>query len=193
MLFRSLTGAGGIGKSRLSLQAAEAAASTYADGAWLVELAAVAEPTAVGHAVAGALGVASQPGKTIEQSLADALARRHALLVLDNCEHLIESVAALAQMLLTRCAKVTLLATSREALRVQGEQTWPVPALGLDGDAASPAAALFVDRAHQVAAGFVPGEHAQAITEICRRLEGIPLAIELAAARVRCKRLGAAS
>ena len=104
--------------------------------------------------------------------------------MLNNWEHLIEAVAPLTQTLLTRCAQITLRATRREALHVQGEQTWPVPALSLNGDAASPAVALFVDWAQQVAAGFVPDEHAQAVAEICRRLDCIPLCIELAVARV---------
>ena len=181
----TLTGVGGIGKTRLSLHVAAAAAAGFADGAWLVELASVVHPHAVVHAVAGALGVPQQAGKTMEQSLVEALRQRHLLLVLDNCEHLVGDVAALAQFLLAGCARLTLLATSREALMVVGEQNWPVPSLSVAEGQASPAAELFVERARSVAADFDLGDHAAAVTEICRRLDGLPLAIELAAARVR--------
>ena len=181
----TLTGVGGIGKTRLSLQAAAAVAPRFTAGAWWIELASVVDPGAVGHAVAGVLGVSQQAGKTIEQALVEALARRHLLLVLDNCEHLIDAAAALAHTLLVGCAQVTLLATSREALAVDGERAWPVPALSVQGGEASPAVELFVERARGVAAGFELGEQAATVAEICRRLDGIPLAIELAAARVR--------
>ena len=123
----TLTGVGGIGKTRLSLHVAAAVAPGFADGAWLVELASVIHPHAVVHAVAGALGVSQQAGKTMEQSLVEALRRRNVLLVLDNCEHLVNEVAALAKSLLAGCARITLLATSREALMVAGERNWPVP------------------------------------------------------------------
>jgi predicted ATPase/DNA-binding winged helix-turn-helix (wHTH) protein len=181
----TLTGVGGIGKTRLALHAAAVAARHFPDGAWLIELASLSDPSTVGHAVAGALRVPQQPGKTIEQSLVEALAGRRLLLLLDNCEHLIDAVAALAHTLLAGCAQLMLLATSREALQVAGEQTWPVPALSVrDGDT-SPAVELFVERARAVAAGFVLGEQGTTVAEICRQLDGIPLAIELAAARVR--------
>ena len=181
----TLTGVGGIGKTRLALQAAAAAAPGFADGAWLVELASVMQPLAVLPAVAGTLGVPQQAGKTLEQSLVEALRRRHLLLVLDNCEHVIADVAALAHSLLAGCARLTLLTTSREALSVAGEHVWPVPALSLAAGPASPAAALFAERARSVAADFELGAHAAAVVEICHQLDGIPLAIELAAARVR--------
>ena len=181
----TLTGVGGIGKTRLSLQVAAAAAPGYPDGVWLVELASVVHPHAVAHAVAGVLGVPQQAGKTMEQSLVEALRQRHLLLVLDNCEHLINDAAALARSLLAGCARLTLLATSREALMVDGEQSWLVPSLSVAQGQASPAVELFVERARGVAADFDLGEHAAAVTEICRRLDGLPLAIELAAARVR--------
>ena len=181
----TLTGVGGIGKTRLSVHVAVAAAPGFADGAWLVELASVVHPHAVVHAVAGALGVSQQAGKTMEQSLVEALRRRHLLLVLDNCEHLVNDVAALAQSLLAGCARLTLLATSREALMVAGEQNWPVPSLSVSAGQASPAVELFAERARGMAADFDIGEHAAAVTEICRQLDGLPLAIELAAARVR--------
>jgi predicted ATPase/DNA-binding winged helix-turn-helix (wHTH) protein len=181
----TLTGVGGVGKTRLSLQVAAAVAAGFPDGAWLVELASVVHPHAVVHAVAGALAVPQQAGKTMEQSLFEALRRRHLLLVLDNCEHLVGDVAALAQSLLAGCARLTLLATSREALMVAGEQNWPVPSLSVSAGQASPAVELFVERARGIAADFDINEHAAAVTEICRQLDGLPLAIELAAARVR--------
>ena len=181
----TLTGVGGIGKTRLSLHVAAVAAADFPNGVWLVELASVVHPHAVVHAVAGALAVPQQAGKTMAQSLVEALRRRHLLLVLDNCEHLVKDVAALAQSLLAGCARLKLLATSREALMVNGEQSWSVPSLSVADGQASPAVALFVERARGVAADFELGEHAAAVTEICRRLDGLPLAIELAAARVR--------
>jgi predicted ATPase len=142
----TLTGVGGIGKTRLSLHVAAAAAPDFAHGAWLVELASVVHPHAVVHAVAGALGVSQQAGKTMEQSLVEALRRRNVLLVLDNCEHLVNEVAALAKSLLAGCARITLLATSREALMVAGERNWPVPSLSVSAGQASPAVELFVER-----------------------------------------------
>lgn len=181
----TLTGVGGVGKTRLALQAAADASPDYPDGVWLVELAAVGDPGAVGFAVAGVLGVSQQAGKSIEDSVVDSLSARRLLLVLDNCEHLIDPIATLAQRILKSCPRVTLLATSREALAIDGEQTWPVPSLGFrDGDV-SPAVQLFVERARAVAPAFALGDDGAAVAEICRRLDGIPLAIELAAARIR--------
>lgn len=181
----TLTGVGGVGKTRLALQVAAEASAGYRDGAWLVELAPIADPAAIGHVVAAALGVAQQPDKTIEQSVVGALAGRQLLLVLDNCEHLIEAAASLAGQIVTQCKQVDVLATSREALMVDGERIWPVPSLGFRDGAQSPAMALFADRARSVAPDFAAASDVEAIGEICRRLDGIPLAIELAAARVR--------
>ena len=181
----TLTGVGGVGKTRLALQLAAELSPEYPDGTWLVELAAVGDPSATGHAVAGTLGITQQPGMTIEQSIATTLSRRGLLLVLDNCEHLIEAVASLAHEIVTHCPEVRVLATSREALMVEGEQIWPVPSLGFREGVASPAVALFVERARAVAPRFELGADADLISEICRRLDGIPLAIELAAARIR--------
>jgi class 3 adenylate cyclase len=181
----TLTGVGGVGKTRLALQVAAELSPEYPDGAWLVELAAVGDPSATGHAVAGTLGITQQPGMTIEQSVAARLTRRELLLVLDNCEHLIEAVALLAHDIVTHCPNVRVLATSREALMVDGEQIWPVPSLGFREGASSPAVALFMERARAVAPRFELGGDAGVISEICRRLDGIPLAIELAAARMR--------
>ena len=181
----TLTGVGGVGKTRLALQAAGDTAFQYPDGAWLVELAAIGDPAATGHAVAGALGLAQLPGKTIEESVVASLRARRLLLVLDNCEHLIDAAAALVRALLVNCPQVSLIVTSREALMVEGEQVFPVPSLGTAEGLASPAVSLFVERARAVAPNFALGAEAPAVEEICRRLDGIPLAIELAAARVR--------
>jgi predicted ATPase len=181
----TLTGVGGVGKTRLAIEVAAEAQARYRDGAWFVELAGIADPAAVGHAVAAVLGVAQQAGKSIEQSVAGALAGQQLLLVLDNCEHLIDAAASLAGGIVTQCKQVDVLATSREALMVDGERIHPVPSLGFRDGAQSPAVALFADRARSVAPDFALGGDAAAISEICRRLDGIPLAIELAAARVR--------
>ena len=181
----TLTGVGGVGKTRLALQVAAEASAGYRDGAWFIELAAIADSTAIGHAVAAVLGVTQQPDKTIDQSVVAALAGRQLLLVLDNCEHLIDATASLAGQIIARCKQVDLLATSREALMVGGERIWPVPSLDFRGGAQSPAVALFNDRARSVAPDFNSDGDAEAVSEICRRLDGIPLAIELAAARVR--------
>jgi predicted ATPase/class 3 adenylate cyclase len=181
----TLTGVGGVGKTRLALQLAADISPEYPDGAWLVELAAVGDPAATAHVIAGVLGVAQQPGKTIEQSVVASLSGRHLLLVLDNCEHLIDAAAELAGEILAQCPRVTVLATSREALMIEGEQIWPVPSLGFRQGITSPAVQLFVDRARAVMPGFALDADADTVVEICRRLDGIPLAIELAAARVR--------
>ncbi len=181
----TLTGVGGVGKTRLALQLAAELSPGYPDGSWLVELAAVGDPSATGHALAGTLGIAQQPGMTIEQSVVTTLSRRGLLLVLDNCEHLIDAAASLTHDIVTHCPNVRVLATSREALMVDGEQIWPVPSLGFREGASSPAVALFVERARAVAPRFELGSDAGLISEICRRLDGIPLAIELAAARIR--------
>jgi predicted ATPase len=181
----TLTGVGGVGKTRLALQVAAELSPDFPEGTWLVELAAVGDINAVGHAVAGILGIPQQPGTTIEQSIVAALVRRRLLLVLDNCEHLIDTAAALAHSIVTQCPGVRVLATSRESLMVDGEQLWPVPSLGFRDGVASPAVALFVERARAVVPQFALDREAAAVAEICRRLDGIPLAIELAAARIR--------
>ena len=181
----TLTGVGGVGKTRLAIQLGAELAINYPDGVWLVELASLGDDAALVHAVAGVFGIGQQPGRTVEQSVTDSLVGRRLLVVLDNCEHLIESAARLAEQILARCPGVTLLATSREALMVEGEQIWPVPSLAFAEGASSPAFTLFVDRARAIVPQFEAGQGAAAIIEICRRLDGIPLAIELAAARVR--------
>jgi predicted ATPase len=181
----TLTGVGGVGKTRLALQVAAEIASRYQGGAWLVELAPIGDPGATAHAIAATLGIGPQPGKTIAESLVDGLGGRQILLLLDNCEHLIDNVAELAERIVRACAGVTVLATSREALRIEGEQSWPVPSLDFREGALSPAVRLFEERARAVVPSFELHADAETVTEICRRLDGIPLAIELAAARVR--------
>lgn len=181
----TLTGPGGVGKTRLALHVAHAVEANYPDGVWLVELAPIIDPAATGHAVAGVLGIAQQPGKAIAQSIMQSLAARRLLLVIDNCEHLIDEAAALAGDIVAQCPQVTVLATSREALSIGGERTWPVPPLPTRASASSPAVELFVERARALTPDFSLGDEAAAVSEICRRLDGIPLAIELAAARSR--------
>ena len=181
----TLTGVGGVGKTRLAVQVAAEASNGYRDGVWFVELAGIADPAAIGHVIAAVLGVAQQAGKTLHESIVGALGGRQLLLVLDNCEHLIDAAALMAGLIVTQCKGVDVLATSREALMVDGERIWPVPSLGFREGAQSPAVALFTDRARSVVPDFDLGSEAEAVGEICRRLDGIPLAIELAAARVR--------
>ncbi len=191
----TLVGAPGVGKTRLALEAAADLTDAYSDGVWLVELAALADPALVSQALAAAVEVREQPGRDMLASLVDALRQRQMLLVLDNCEHLIEACAALAEQLLRACPILTILATSREPLGIPGETTWPVLTLAVPEPEAtvsvstmehSEAAQLFVDRAGAVVPGFaLSAQNVGAVLQICRRLDGIPLAIELAAARVR--------
>jgi predicted ATPase/class 3 adenylate cyclase len=199
----TLVGVGGTGKTRLMLEAAAEDAERHADGVWLVELAPVRDPALVVQEVASALGVREQPGLPPIGVVIDYLRAKDLLLLLDNCEHLITAAADHAQALLASCPHLTILATSREPLGVAGEAIYPVPSLALpepidrrevdDGRhatqlaeaAASEAVRLFVDRATATVPSFVldPGAIA-AVVDICQRLDGIPLAIELAAARV---------
>jgi predicted ATPase/class 3 adenylate cyclase len=180
----TLTGVGGVGKTRLAVQVAGELVPEFSDGVWLVELASVGDPGAVPDAVATALGVVPQPGLTVTESLAAAMAGRRVLIVLDNCEHLLDAVAAVADAVLARSTTAKLLATSREGLRIGGEHLWPVPSLASrDGD--GEAVALFVERARAGVPSFTLDDlqTAEAVIEICQRLDGIALAIELAAAR----------
>ena len=182
----TLTGVGGVGKTRLALEVAARLADEFPDGVWFFELAAVTDPAAVPDAVAAVLGITQQPGKTVSESVAAALEGRLRLLVFDNCEHVVDSAADLVEAILAASATVTILATSREGLGVSEEQLWRVPSLDVNAGTESPAVDLFVDRAHSVVSDFSlaqPGE-ADAVVEICRRLDGIPLAIELAASRM---------
>jgi len=182
----TLTGVGGVGKTRLALEVAARLADEFPDGVWFFELAAVADPAAVPDAVAAVLGIIQQPGKSVANSVAAALEGRVRLLVFDNCEHVVDSVADLVEAILAASASVTILATSREGVGVSDEQLWRVPSLDVNSGTESAAVNLFVDRAHSVVSDFSlaqPGE-ADAVVEICRRLDGIPLAIELAASRM---------
>ncbi|MBS1715764.1 MAG: tetratricopeptide repeat protein [Armatimonadetes bacterium] len=191
----TLTGSGGCGKTRLALQVAADISDTFPDGVWFVDLAPVSDPKLVAESVAGLLGVREEPGHPLERTLAAYLARKSALIVLDTCEHLLLACARLAEALVRSCPGVRMLATSREPLNIAGESSYRVPSLALP-DARGPvdpaslqkfeSVALFVDRARAVSADFtVSPDNARALAGICRHLDGIPLAIELAAARVR--------
>jgi len=187
----TVTGPGGVGKTRLAGQVARAGAGRFADGAWLAELASAQDPAQVPGVVAAALGVREQPGVRAAEVLARVLARRQLLLVLDNCEHLIGAAAELCAGLLAACDDVRVLATSREPLRVAGEARYRLGPLALPGSGdpadagGSEAVALFADRARQVDAGFTLGGQAgPAVASLVARLDGMPLAIELAAAQV---------
>ena len=152
----------------------------FADGVWLIELAPLADSRLVPQAVAAVLGVREQPGQPLLATLADALRRRTLLIVLDNCEHLVGACAALADALLRTCPDLRILATSRQPLGVAGEAIWRVPAM-----IESEATRLFVERARAVEPGWdLTERNAAAVAEVCARLDGIPLAIELSAARV---------
>src|SRR5690242_15315952 len=189
------TGPGGVGKTRLALQVAVDVLDSYPDGAWLVELAVLADPRLVPHTVASVLGIGERAGQDLLETLSEALRERRLLLVLDNCEHLLQACAQLADGLLRRCPDVRILATSRAVLDVAGETAWRVPSLGLprrhgreefEEVARSEAIQLFVERARAARPGFVlDTRSADAVITICQRLDGLPLAIELAAALVR--------
>jgi predicted ATPase len=181
----TLTGVGGVGKTRLALEVAARLADEFPDGVWFFELAAVTDPAAVPDAVAAVLGIIQQPGKSVSESVAAASEGRVRLLLFDNCEHIVDSVADLVEAILVASATVTILATSREGLGVSEEQLWRVPSLDVNSGTESAAANLFVDRARSVVSDFslAQPDEADAVVEICRRLDGIPLAIELAASR----------
>jgi len=181
-----LTGVGGVGKTRLALEVAARLVDEFPDGVWFFELAAVTDPAAVPDAVAAALGITQQPGKTVGESVAAALEGRLRLLVFDNCEHVLDAAAELIEAILTQSATVRVVATSREGLGVAQEQVWPVPSLDIGAGIDSAAVSLFVERAQGIAPSFVMvnGDEAAAVVEICQRLDGIPLAIELAASRM---------
>jgi predicted ATPase/DNA-binding CsgD family transcriptional regulator len=178
-------GPGGVGKTRLALAVVEDLAGTFDDGVWFVDLVPVTDPAMVGAAVAAAIGVGEQQGRGIDESVLAALVDRCALLVLDNCEHLVDGVTPFVERLLARCPGVSVLVTSRLRLMVPFEWVYPVPPLSLDTDATPTpdAVALFVDRAGAV--GWTVGpEHLDRVAEVCRTLDGMALAIELAAARL---------
>jgi predicted ATPase/class 3 adenylate cyclase len=182
----TLTGVGGVGKTRLAVEVGSRLADEFPDGVWLFELAAVTDPASVPDAVAAVLGIAQQPGMSVSDSVAAALEGRLRLLVFDNCEHVRDAAADLIEAILARSATVTILATSREGLGVADEQLRMVPSLGLGAGIDSAAVDLFVERARSVASGFsmATTDEVEAVIEICRRLDGIPLAIELAASRL---------
>jgi len=182
----TLTGVGGVGKTRLALEVAARLADEFPDGVWVFELAAVTDPAAIPDAVAAVLGITQQPGKSVSESVAAALEGRVRLLVIDNCEHVLDAAADLIEAILTQSATVRVVATSREGLGVAQEQVWPVPSLDIGAGIDSAAVSLFVERAQGIAPSFamVSGDQAAATVEICQRLDGIPLAIELAASRM---------
>jgi predicted ATPase/DNA-binding CsgD family transcriptional regulator len=190
----TLTGVGGSGKTRLALEVARDLVGAYADGVWLVELAPLSEGKLVPQAVARAMRVREQPGRPLIDTLTEALRKKVTLLVLDNCEHLADSVAHLADTLSDLCSHLRVLSTSRETLELEGEAVWRVSSLSTPDTDRLPAAGelmrydavrLFVERTRLRLSAFdiTPG-NATAVVEVCRKLEGIPLAIELAAARM---------
>ncbi|MDT5341388.1 MAG: hypothetical protein QOE52_572 [Mycobacterium sp.] len=178
----TLTGAGGVGKTRMAIQIAGQSVNEFADGIWYVDLAPITDPDLVPITTARALRLPEEPGRSTTDTLRRFVADRQLLVVLDNCEHLLDASATLTMALLEAAPRLSLLATSREPIGVAGELSWRVPSLPL----ADKAIELFVDRACRARPDFVVTEdNAATVTEICRRLDGVPLAIELAAARVR--------
>ncbi len=174
----TLAGVGGVGKTRLAVEVATQLADEFVDGVWIFELAAVTDPAAVPDAVAAVLGITQQPGKSVSESVASALEGRSRLLVFDNCEHVVDSVADLVAAILAASATVKVLATSREGIGVADEQLWRVPSLDVGA-----AVELFVERAQSMVSDTLADE-TTAVEDVCRRLDGIPLAIELAASRM---------
>ena len=191
----TLTGAGGSGKTRLAIHAATDLIDAFKDGVWWVELAPLTEPSFVTSAVAKALGIDGRSDQPLTETLKQYLRTKQLLLVFDNCEHLVEACAHLAESLLTSCADLKILTTSREALCLSGENVWLVPPLSLPETSSITlldllmeyeGVRLFIERASAINPQFMPSdENTIAITQICHRLDGIPLAIELAAARIR--------
>ena len=196
----TLTGTGGSGKTRLALELARELIGLYPDGVWLTELAPLTEGELVPHAVTRELGVREHPGRPLTDTLVAALRHRDMLLVLDNCEHLADPVARLLDTLLDACSRVRVLATSRETLGVEGEAVWQVSSLSVPDTDRLPAAEemtrydavrLFLDRARLRLPGFdLTRDNTDAVAEVCQKLEGIPLALELAAAKVKVLSVG---
>jgi predicted ATPase len=196
----TLTGTGGCGKTRLAVKLGETVLDDFADGVWLVELAPLSDPSLIPHFVATAVGVREIAGRDLTGILLDALRPRRELIILDNCEHLIAECAQLAETLLRGCPHLRIVATSREILGASGESVWRIPSLPAPDPrqlpsgpaeraetvASADAVRLFVERARQAISGFqVTPDNAMALAQICFRLDGIPLAIELAASRLR--------
>jgi predicted ATPase/DNA-binding CsgD family transcriptional regulator len=191
----TLTGPGGAGKTRLALAVAADVLDEYEDGVWLAEFAPLSDPDLVAQVVASALGVREQPARSLTRTLSDEIGSRNMLLILDNCEHVIEACAGLAEALLRSCEGLGILATSREALGIAGEGIWPVPPLALPDPrrfsevgvlSQYESVCLFADRATAVDPAFTITErNAGAVAQICYRLDGSPLAIEFAAARTK--------
>ena len=188
----TLTGVGGVGKTRLASQVAADVLPRFREGAWLVELGAVRDPDAVVDGFAAVFGVAARSGRTLAESLVEFLGTKQLLLVVDNCEHLLDPVAALIDQIGRACPSVVILTTSREGLAIVGERILAVPSLGTPAENAELAAAvesdavqLFLERARAADATFVLSQdNVRAVARLCRRLDGVPLALELAAARV---------
>jgi predicted ATPase len=167
---------------RLAVQVATQMAAESGDGVWYVDLAPIADPTLVALTAARALGLPDQPGRSTTDTVLRFIGNQHMLMVLDNCEHLLDATAALTTALLGACPRLTVLATSREPIGVPGEVIWRVPPLSLADEAVE----LFTERARHARPDFaITGDKAAIVPEICRRLDGMPLALELAAARVR--------
>jgi non-specific serine/threonine protein kinase len=191
----TLTGTGGAGKTRLALQIAQGLVGDFAHGVWLIELAPLADPDLIPHAIASTVGMRLESSHGVTDSLIVFLRPRRTLLILDNCEHLIAGCAMLVDHILRACPHVCVLATSREALGVAGERAWRVPSLvlpaakpevPLDVASKSDAVRFFVDRAQAVASHFtLSPANTSTVVRICQRLDGIPLALELAAARMK--------
>jgi non-specific serine/threonine protein kinase len=199
----TLSGPGGCGKTRLAVEVARELESEFSDGVWLIDLAPLVDASLVSQAIAIAVGIVEEPGRVVIDALSAALHSRHTLLILDNCEHVVDTCAQIVDSLIRSCPGVQLLVTSRELLGVAGEATWRVASLSAvdpqalagwpwlagtelaDEVIASESGRLFVDRARLVAPSFaITTQNAHAVAEVCHRLDGVPLAIELAAARL---------
>src|SRR5215472_739606 len=202
----TLCGPGGIGKTRLAVRLGRELADDFPDGIWLVELADNSDPALIINRIATVLGLRAEPDRPASATVIDALAARELLLILDTCEHVVTAVAELVRDLIAGCPRIRIVTTSREPLRVRGETVWRVPPLSLPVPEYAPAALqaidepdlmggenaeyeavrLFVDRAAAVRPGFeLTARNRAAVVQLCRTLDGVPLAIELAAARVR--------